>query len=178
MLLGSLSEERWVSIVRHGCAGDSEAWAGDDAERPLDEGGFEQAAALASALDDVSVTRLMASPTRRCVQTLQPLSAHVGLDIDLSARLGPEGSLIDTLENDWTSLLGSVLCTHGELMRPLLGQIRARQTPIVTERDDEDWLLTKGSAWHLELDETGRVVELRHVAPLPLPNCAAHWSSD
>ena len=102
-----------MSIVRHGCAGDSEAWAGDDAERPLDDGGFEQATALASALDDVSVTRLIASPTRRCVQTLQPLSAHVGLDIDHSPRLGPEGSLIDIVENDWTSLLGSVLCTHG-----------------------------------------------------------------
>ena len=167
-----------MSIVRHGCAGDSEAWAGDDAERPLDEGGFEQAVVLAPALDDVSVTRLIASPTRRCVQTLQPLAAHIGLEIEHSPRLGPEGSLIDMLENDWTSLLGSVLCTHGELMRPLLGQIRAQTTPIVAERDDEDWLVTKGSVWQLALDAAGRVVELRHVAPLPLPNCAAHWSSD
>ena len=178
MVTGSAWDGRRVSIVRHACAGDKEAWHGDDDDRPLDEGGFEQAAALAAVLDAVAVQRLIASPTKRCVQTLQPLAAHLQLEIEHSDRLGPEGSVMDMLHSEWPSLLGSVLCTHGEVMRPLLEHVRRQRVPIVADREDEDWLLTKGSAWHLALDQDGHVIELHHEAPLPLPNCALHWSSD
>jgi hypothetical protein len=106
------------------------------------------------------------------------LAAHLQLEIERSKRLGPDGLLLDMLESEWPSLFGSVLCTHGELMRPLLERVREQRATVVADRDDEDWLLPKGSAWHVALDEHGRVVELWHAAPLPLPNCAAHWSSD
>ena len=84
---------------------------------------------------------------------------------------------MDMLHSEWASLLGSVR-THGEVMRPLLEHVRRQRVPIVADREDEDWLLTKGSAWHLALEQDGHVVELHHEAPLPLPNCALHWPSE
>jgi phosphohistidine phosphatase SixA len=71
-----------VTIVRHTCAGDKEAWRGPDAERPLDEGGTRQAGALADTLGNASVHRLLASPTKRCIDTLVPLAARLQLDIE------------------------------------------------------------------------------------------------
>jgi phosphohistidine phosphatase SixA len=134
VVTGSPSNGFYMSIIRHACAGDKQAWHGDDDDRPLDVGGLEQAAALAPVLEDLSVRRLIASPTKRCVQTLQPLAAHLELGIERSKRLSPDGSVLDMLDSEWPSLHGSVLCTHGELMRPLLERVRERQVTIVADR--------------------------------------------
>lgn len=133
--------------------------------------------ALVPVLAERPVISLIASPTMRCVQTLQPLSQHFGLAIVRSERVGPDGSLFDLLTADPRSLNGTVVCTHGELMEPLLEELRRRQTPILTERDDPDWLLSKGSAWHLTFDDR-QFTGLRHEAPMPLPDCAVHASSE
>jgi phosphohistidine phosphatase SixA len=164
-------------VVRHACAGDKRAWKGADAERPLDDGGMHQARALVPLLAGSGVRRLMSSPTMRCTQTLGPLSQRVQLAIEDSDRLGPDGSLVPLLEREWASLAGTVMCTHGEVMLPLLDRVRAQHTRIVGAGLEDEWLLAKGSAWHLSFDGDGRIVELRHEAPLPLPQCGAHPDS-
>src|SRR5262245_7909140 len=115
----SHSESSTVTIVRHACAGDKHAWQGDDDQRPLDPGGVDQAVALADTLVDSSVQRLVASPLRRCVDTLQPLATRLGLEVETTQRLSPDGSVTELLHDVSPQLAGAVLCTHGELMRPL-----------------------------------------------------------
>ena len=63
-----------VRLVRHACAGDKHSWAGDDADRPLDDVGRLQALAVAELLGLRPAGRLLSSPTRRCLDTLVPLA--------------------------------------------------------------------------------------------------------
>ena len=167
-----------LTVVRHACAGNKHQWRGSDAERPLDPGGTRQAKALADALADTSVRRLVASPTKRCIDTLGPLAACLRLEIELSDELAPGGSIERLVDDRCPSMPGTVLCTHGELMRRLLARLRAEHVPIHAEHGHDDWLLSKGSAWRLTVDADGDITELSHVAPLPLPDCAAHATSD
>lgn len=164
-------------VVRHGCAGDKQAWRGDDAERPLDPGGQQQADALCRLFDTVEPRRLVASPTARCLQTLQPLALRNALPIEAAGLLSPDGSIARLLDVEGHALDGAVLCTHGELMESVLATVRQQRVPVQAERDDDDWLLAKGSSWLLELTAGGDVIALRHEAPLPLPDCAGHAAS-
>ncbi len=97
-------------------------WTGDDSRRPLDPGGNRQAAALADALADQSFQRLVASPTKRCVDTLKPLAAQLQLEIETTSELLPDGS-IEPLLSDQHLKTGTIVCTHGELMKPLLERL-------------------------------------------------------
>lgn len=138
-----------IWIVRHGFAGRKGEHPGDDAERPLDHDGVEQAAALAEALLPDSPTMLCASPTRRCRQTLEPLSGLTGLAVhDLRAlAAGGNPSKLAKLLRDLPR--GAVLCTHGEVMEPLLDLLRAGGVTVQGATSDDE-LLRKGSLWRLD----------------------------
>jgi 8-oxo-dGTP diphosphatase len=75
-------------LVRHAWAGRSDQWDGDDDLRPLDERGQEQARALVSLLEPYEVERVLSSPATRCVDTVVPLAAARGLDIEVRDELG------------------------------------------------------------------------------------------
>jgi phosphohistidine phosphatase SixA len=173
------SDRAIVFVVRHACAGDKSVWRGDDdSQRPLDEGGIQQSEALAEALAGALLQRLLASPTKRCVDTLAPLAAQLGVDIETTERLAPDGSIESLLRDETLMSSGTVLCTHGELMKPLLQRLQSDGVEIDADRHDDDWLLAKGSAWRLVIDHHGHIVKLTHDAPLPLPDCGAHADSD
>lgn len=174
-----------VYLVRHGSAGDKYTWSGPDAERPLDEDGVHQARSLADALDTAPVRRIVTSPTARCRETVEPLAHRLGLPVDEHDGLRPVAGPRDLRElltaldaagaGDGDGVGDVVLCTHGELLRPLLTELRRAGTPITARHDDDDWLLAKGTAWRLTLDPTGRptVVAVEHVAPAAQPDCPA-----
>jgi phosphohistidine phosphatase SixA len=108
-------------LVRHGRAGDRSRWRGDDRERPLDEDGVEQAHALVGVLAAFPIEAILASPYRRCVETVEPLAAARGLPLDLRAELGeerqfPEGvDLVQSLADR-----NVVVCGHGGLQSALV----------------------------------------------------------
>jgi 8-oxo-(d)GTP phosphatase len=104
-------------LVRHASAGDHHAWADDDRMRPLDEKGRRQAADVAAALRAGDVRRIVSSPSLRCVQTVEPLAAGLGLEVELDERLseGAGQAASGLLDED-----GVVLCTHGDVARDLL----------------------------------------------------------
>jgi 8-oxo-dGTP diphosphatase len=106
-------------ILRHASAGDRDEWAGDDWHRPLDEKGWRQAAKIAEALGTEDVQRVVSSPYVRCVQTVEPLAAALGLEVELDDRLaeGAGGSAQALLEEG-----GVVACTHGDVIHALLGR--------------------------------------------------------
>jgi len=74
-------------VVRHAHAGSRSAWEGPEDERPLTRRGHKQADGIADHLSGVGLSRLVSSPSVRCVQTLEPLADQLGLRVDADDRL-------------------------------------------------------------------------------------------
>lgn len=136
-----------IVLVRHGTAGDRAKWRGDDRARPLDDRGRRQAAALPQALSGLTIRRILTSPYVRCVQTVEPLAAAFGLDLEETAALAEGAVRADVLPLLSTAAPGTALCTHGDVCHELLGD---RRTP-------------KGSAWVVDVSARG-VTPVRHIA--------------
>jgi phosphohistidine phosphatase SixA len=135
-----------VVLVRHATAGDRATWRDDDRLRPLDDRGMRQAAALPGALSALPISRILTSPYVRCVQTVEPLAAALGLDVEEAAALAEGTARAELLPLLSTAAAGTVLCSHGDVCHELVG---ARRTP-------------KGSAWVLDVGARG-IVPVRHV---------------
>ena len=140
-----------VLLVRHGRAGDRDEWTGDDRLRPLDKRGRRQADAMVAPLAGYALSRLVSSPYIRCVQTLEPLSARLGLPVEHDPAIA-EGvpvqkarGLIDRLGPGPV-----VLCTHGDVVEALVGEGEPKK---------------KGSTWFL-VRRNGRVEPARYWPPL------------
>jgi 8-oxo-(d)GTP phosphatase len=112
-------------LVRHARAGDRARWTKDDRLRPLDKKGRRQAASIAETLAGLGATRLLSSPYVRCVQTLEPAAALLGLRIEERDELAEGASrdevvrLLGELEDDVPAL-----STHGDVIEALLGPQR------------------------------------------------------
>ena len=159
-----------VLLARHACAGTREHWDGDDADRPLDPNGLQQAVALADALAVGRPGRLLSSPTRRCLDTLVPLAARWSSPVEPEPALAADVPLERVLSLLLSSADGDVLCSHGEVMGALLERFRHDGVAIADDPGDEA-LLLKGTVWHLDVREGG-VVSLRHVSPPASRPCA------
>jgi 8-oxo-dGTP diphosphatase len=124
-------------LIRHGRAGDSSAWTGDDRARPLDELGLDQARALVELLAPYPITRVQTSPYLRCVQSVEPLAQARGLPIEYRHELGDDAdpaealTLIRSLEAE-----SGALCSHGDLIRALLGEELEKGEVAVVEATD------------------------------------------
>lgn len=135
-------------VVRHARAGDREKWQGDDRLRPLDKRGRRQADALAATLAKLAAGSLVSSPYVRCVQTLEPAAALLGLPIEERDELAEGASKEDVL-----ALLEELtdgppaLCTHGDVIDAAVGR------PC-----------KKGAIWVVEV-EGGRVQPERYLRP-------------
>jgi 8-oxo-dGTP diphosphatase len=77
-------------LVRHAQAGDRDAWTDDDRVRPLDRRGRRQADALVGLLESYAIAAILSSPYRRCVETVHPLAAALGLVVEERDELGEE----------------------------------------------------------------------------------------
>jgi 8-oxo-dGTP diphosphatase len=132
-------------VIRHARAGDSSEWTGDDRRRPLDERGVVQAAALVDELADVPFIRILSSPYDRCVQTVEPLAAQRGLEVELRDELGEDRQQVEGIALV-RSLVGEpvAVCVHGGLPEATFGE-----------------RLKKGGM--LFVDGDGRVVERRRI---------------
>ena len=155
-----------LTIVRHASAGQKREWVGPDQERPLDDLGRDQAEALTTLLRRAPVSRIVSSPALRCLQTVVPLANALGMPVEVGPDIGPDGFTRRIL----VACLGdpafddAVLCTHGELLAPLL---QRDDIGRLMRRDGmkRDALLTKGSAWRLNVDADGTVTKLTHLLP-------------
>ncbi len=76
-----------MMLVRHGHAGARLTWSGPDTGRPLDARGWSEAYALAPLIELIRPVRLFSASPRRCVQTLDPAAAALGLPIEVSGDL-------------------------------------------------------------------------------------------
>lgn len=96
-------------LVRHGSAGVRDDADPADTERHLDSTGLRQAVTVAERLAEAGVTAVLASPAARCVETIEPLAAAVGLPVDIDGRLF-EGT---DIESTWS--LVEALVEHDEV---------------------------------------------------------------
>jgi broad specificity phosphatase PhoE len=106
-------------LLRHASAGHRTRWDGHDVSRPLDERGRRQAVELVELLRPLDVRRVVSSPYVRCVETVEPLAAALGVAVEEDERLaeGAAGSGRDLLLED-----GVVCCTHCDVVEALVGR--------------------------------------------------------
>jgi 8-oxo-dGTP diphosphatase len=106
-------------LLRHASAGHRLDWEHDDHLRPLDARGRRQSADLVELLRPVGVRRVVSSSYVRCVQTVEPLAAALGVEVEQDGRLkeGQGEAAADLLSED-----GVVCCTHGDIVEALLGR--------------------------------------------------------
>ena len=148
-----------VLLVRHAHAGDRERWSGPDHLRPLSDKGHAQARMLLETLGAWRIDRVLTSPYVRCVQSVEPLAAKLGLTVEHDDRLA-EGSSPQATE----SLLlergadVTVWCTHGDVIANLVLVLANRGLV-----DEPRW--QKGSTWVLERDAAGTVTSARYLEP-------------
>lgn len=77
-------------FLRHGLAGDRDAWQGDDLERPLTKKGVLHMERTAKAFRKmgVKVDAILSSPLKRAVQTAQIAAETLDMEVTLDERLG------------------------------------------------------------------------------------------
>jgi 8-oxo-dGTP diphosphatase len=149
-------------VVRHAHAGAKDGWGGDDRLRPLSERGRREALDLAGMLAPYAVQQVLSSPLLRCIQTVEPLARRLGLPIEHSEALGPQG------DEDAARLLGALarathtvaVCTHGETIEAL--QRRLGRSPKLGF--GPGGAHEKGSAWLLHATG-GRFTSATYLPP-------------
>jgi phosphohistidine phosphatase SixA len=118
-------------LVRHASAGDKAFWSGDDRLRPLDKRGRDQATGLVELLQPFGICRVVTSPYARCVQTVEPLAAALGLPLEHDERLGEgmgSAGVELFLRED-----GVVICTHGDVVDAFVGRGLKKGAAVVVE---------------------------------------------
>jgi 8-oxo-dGTP diphosphatase len=121
-----------IALVRHAKSRPRGSWKGDDRERPLDAVGHAQAATVAQVLAAYGVERVVSSSSARCVQTIEPYAAGLGLRVKRTSVLSEEGfadddgpalALFDRVLERGRS---AVVCSHGPVLPSLLGVLVKR----------------------------------------------------
>lgn len=150
-------------LVRHGDAGDKRQWTGPDEDRPLSGTGQLEAEGLIVLLTGCPVAEILSSPAVRCSQTVEPLARQRRLVVRMDTALAVDADL----DRAVALLLhasgdDAVLCTHGELIGPLLARLRELGAPL---GDDLAW--PKGSVWALEAAD-GTITKATYLPPCKL----------
>lgn len=117
-------------LLRHASAGDRDDWDGPDPLRPLDKRGRRQAAELVELLRPYGLRRILSSPYVRCVETVEPLAAALGLPVEEDARLteGAAPGARELLQED-----GVLACTHGDIVFDVLGDGLKKGAAVVLQ---------------------------------------------
>ena len=152
-------------LVRHAKAASRREWTSDDRDRPLTESGKMQADALGERLGSIRPPRLMSSPFVRCVQTLEPLAAQLGLPVETADALGEGADLAQVVKILMSVPDRTVMCSHGDVIPDVIGALERRGMVIDGE---PNW--RKGSVWVLERDESGSDQAFSHARAWPPPD--------
>ena len=111
----------------------------------------------------MNATRTLSSPYRRCIETIAPAAAALGLHVEVDERLA-EGSLDGAVALVRSlSRSGAAICSHGDIIPAILAMV---------DREDAVELggeprCQKGSIWILEPDPglPGRFATAVYVPP-------------
>ncbi len=150
-----------VYFIRHASAG-TRSPSHDDLDRPLDLVGQKQAEGIIELLGEQGITKVYSSRAVRCVQTVEPLAAHLGLETEIHPALVEGQSatmavhLARTLAKQGTT---AALCSHGDIIPDSI-QTLAREGMVIS--GPRSW--AKGSTWQLTT-RGGDFTEARFLGP-------------
>jgi 8-oxo-dGTP pyrophosphatase MutT (NUDIX family)/phosphohistidine phosphatase SixA len=140
-----------TALIRHAHAGERKKWAGNDALRPIDAHGQQEAEAIGEVVALFRPARLITAPALRCRQTLEPLAGSLGLPIVSDSAFGepttPE-DVPDKTKAAATRLAElrdgptAAICSQGKLIPPLLATLTGAEDP-------EPYKTPKGGGWIL-----------------------------
>jgi len=122
-------------IVRHARARSRSSWSDADPLRPLDSRGRARAQALVPILAAYGVTRVLTSPSVRCVDTVLPYAVAAGQKAHLKSGLSEEGfaEQPDRAVYHLTRLLdrgnATVVSSHGTVLPVLLEKLASIADP-------------------------------------------------
>jgi 8-oxo-dGTP diphosphatase len=151
-------------LVRHAHAGDREHWDGPDFERPLSPRGQAQTDALTMTFAAARIGRVLTSPAVRCVQTVEPLAARLGINVELTSVLAEGASVHDAVSLMYalrTVGHDAILCAHGDLLPEMLRALEHDGTRL------DGVGCAKGSVWHVVADGVRFVRATYHRNPDP-----------
>jgi 8-oxo-dGTP pyrophosphatase MutT (NUDIX family)/phosphohistidine phosphatase SixA len=146
-------------LLRHAAAQSRKAWldAGqqDDLPRPLTARGQGQARRLAPILACFGPARVVSSSAERCLATVRPYAALVGVPVEAEPAFLPGAPQV-AMRDQITALAAGgqplVICGHRENLPGLLAAVCERLGAPVPPSPP----LTKGAFWALQLSQ-GRV---------------------
>ncbi len=155
-----------VLLVRHGSAGDREQWSGDDDLRPLDDRGREQAAAAADVLTAYAPVAVRSAPPVRCVTTVGPLAARLGIPVQQDPALSEAvwdddpGAVVEVVRELGSKGEAVVLCSQGGAIQEAVGVLTS-QSGLGLDRVRA----RKGSLWALSFSD-GQLVDADYTPDL------------
>jgi 8-oxo-dGTP diphosphatase len=159
----------FVLVVRHATAGSRSDWTRDDRLRPLDVRGWEQSEELVRLLSNFEVQNIVSADYRRCVQTVQPLSEAISVEIQQEAVFsetgfpGNEAKAAHLIRSYGRRGEATVVCSQGDVIPELL-RVLAEEEGLTLP---EPLPCKKGSTWALSFDE-GRLLTADYIPPPPL----------
>ncbi|MEX1038682.1 MAG: NUDIX hydrolase [Acidimicrobiia bacterium] len=158
--LKKIAETGTIHLLRHGAAGNRDKFSGDDRERPLTKKGKAQAQVIAESLREREIERIITSPYKRCVQTVEPLAKMIGAEVEISEALA-EGPDVDAAYDLIHSLAGAnaVLCSHGDVIPATMTRLMWLGLTL-----NSRFYCSKGSIWEVDI-KSGRYTEGRYVPP-------------
>jgi len=145
-----LGDQWWVLkpkllLIRHAEAGARRSWTGDDRTRPLSADGRVQAQLLREDFADAGLVRLLSSPYTRCYQTLEPLSAAIGIEIEFHDALAEGAPVKDTIKLlESLTDVRSAVCSHGDVVEETMKFLDGRGMRIKRRFEAK-----KASTWEL-----------------------------
>ena len=155
-----------VVLVRHARAGDRASWPGDDLERPLEERGARQAAALGELLTAYGPARILSAPAVRCLQTVAPLAERTGLPVEVEPAFGESaygddpGVALARLQQLARQPQAVVVCSQGGAVPGLVAAVAGQAGVTVDTAHTR-----KGSLWALSFAD-GVLVDADRTPPV------------
>jgi 8-oxo-dGTP pyrophosphatase MutT (NUDIX family)/broad specificity phosphatase PhoE len=140
-----------VLLVRHGTAGSRSKWEADDALRPLDDEGQEQAEELVRLLSRFGVEEIISADYVRCVETVQPLSEAIGVAVKEEPLLsergfpGHEDEAVELIRGLGRPGGAVVACSQRQVIPTLVERLAADDEVEL----DGDLSVKKGGVWAL-----------------------------
>jgi phosphohistidine phosphatase SixA len=108
------------------------------------------------------ISRVVSSPSVRCVETVTPVAESRDLAVEEADELAEETPVTDVLRLvDKVADKQTVLCTHGDVVENLLTYLRDRRVPL-----DGEFVFPKGSTWVLDAEHS-EIVRGCYLPPTP-----------
>ncbi len=151
-----------IVVLRHARARQRKAWRADDQLRPLLKTGTVEADRLVPLLAAYDASRVFASPSIRCLQTVAPYAEITGWEIETRRRLSEELATAKGVQKVVEEVLerdqGAVFCTHRPVLPLVYDALGLRAGQRGEELDPAEMLVLhvrKGKVVAVERHRTG-----------------------